>query len=142
MSALSRSIWSPRSNAWAIKCRNRWAPAPKRLKRRSAGSLTSFGDENALISRQDPTQTTPGFNFSHIQSYTYTSTFNSLELNYRVRQRTGRDRLELSRDGTWVRQETWLVGVRFFVLRVRGHEAAVRAPEADRFLRSFRVQED
>ncbi len=80
----------------------------------SAGSLTSYATGNGLITRQDPTHSIPGFNGSHIQSYDYKSAFNSYELNYRVRQRLGRDRLELASDGTWVRKVTPMPTPSFF----------------------------
>ena len=45
-----------------------------------------------------------GFNQSTSQRYEYRSDFNSFELNWRVSKRMGRDRMELRRNGCWVRK--------------------------------------
>jgi hypothetical protein len=43
-------------------------------------------------------------------------------------------------NGMSIRQHDWLVGQRLYVVQVMGSAAAVAAPEADRFLQSFRAR--
>lgn len=45
-----------------------------------------------------------GFNRSVSQRYEYSTDFDSLEVNWRVTKRLGRDRMELRRNGCWVRK--------------------------------------
>ena len=42
--------------------------------------------------------------------------------------------------GSWIRQQTWLLNQRFYVVQVMGSADAVRSPQADRFLSSFRAR--
>jgi hypothetical protein len=46
----------------------------------------------------------PGFNAADFYSTYYESQFHSLELNYRIRNRPGRDRMIMGPDGFWSRQ--------------------------------------
>lgn len=62
-------------------------------------SVGTFG----LFSLLDPVQAV-GFSHTHVDTFNYQSTFNSYELNYRIRKRLGRDRMELSYDGCWIRK--------------------------------------
>jgi hypothetical protein len=60
-----------------------------------------------------------GFNAVQQQNFSYSSSFDSYELNYVVSQRLGRDQLELSPEGEWVRNlspkhiSTYFAGVRY-----------------------------
>ena len=80
--------------------------------------------ENALFTLVDPYRTFTGlqvgaFNAAQEQSYAYDSSFDTYELNYVIAQRLGRDRLEMTPEGEWVRKltpgsiSTWLGGVRY-----------------------------
>jgi hypothetical protein len=64
--------------------------------------------EDGLFSLVDPFRTTSnqigGFNSAQSQSWTYDSEYDSYELNYVIAQRLGRDRLELTPNGEWVRK--------------------------------------
>ena len=83
-------------------------------------SLSPFG----LVSLLDPSLSL-GFSRASVYSYRYESNFNSYEINYRIRSRLGRDRMELSRDGTWVRKcapmpvPAFFFGVRNVVINER-----------------------
>jgi hypothetical protein len=59
-----------------------------------------------IFSVVDASLATPAFNASDVQSFLYTSSFNSYELNYRIARRPTRDRLIYTRDSTWVRENT------------------------------------
>jgi hypothetical protein len=72
-------------------------------------SLAAFG----LFSLLDPAQAV-GFSHTHVDTFRYESNFNSYELNYRVRRRLGRDRMELAYDGSWVRKCTPVITPSFF----------------------------
>jgi hypothetical protein len=72
---------------------------------RSAEDLTAV-QPGGIFSLVDASLTTPAFNASDFQSYLYTSSFNSYELNYRVARRPTRDRMIYTRDSTWVRENT------------------------------------
>lgn len=79
--------------------------------------------EDSLFTLIDPFRTTVdqvgGFNSAQQQSWKYDSSFDSFELNYVLGQRLGRDRLEMTPEGEWVRKltsdcvNTMLVGVRY-----------------------------
>ena len=62
------------------------------------------------------------FDTATASSFRYDSRFNSFELNYLVKDRLGRDRMELEPNGQWVRRagptmsRTFLAGLRFFDL--------------------------
>jgi hypothetical protein len=47
-----------------------------------------------------------GFSETNRQSFTYANDFNSYELNVRINRRLGRDRIELNRQGEWIRNCT------------------------------------
>ena len=71
-------------------------------------SLTSLSP-NALYTNFDPLfSTVPGFTQADFMQYTYTSHFNSYELNFRVARRLSRDRMVLTRTengfATWRRR--------------------------------------
>lgn len=59
-----------------------------------------------------------GFNGTQVQEFTYDSSYDNYELNYVISQRLGRDRLEMTPEGEWVRKltpshiSTAFVGVR------------------------------
>jgi hypothetical protein len=72
---------------------------------RSAEDLTAV-TPGGIFSLVDASLATPAFNASDSQSFIYTSTFNSYELNYRISRRPTRDQLVYSRDSTWIRQNT------------------------------------
>ena len=63
-----------------------------------------------------------GFNQANSMAVEYSSRFNSFEMNYRVKGRMGRDRMELGANGQWVRRanngitKQFLVGLRYFDL--------------------------
>ncbi len=65
--------------------------------------LTSLAP-NSLYTNFDPTFTTPGFTQANSMMYSMASHFNSYELNFRLTRQLGRDRMVLSREGTWVRE--------------------------------------
>ncbi len=96
----------------------------------NSGGLTSLAP-NGMFSLLDPAQSTAGFNAAHFYTYRYESNFNSYEINYRVRSRLGRDRMELARDGSWVRKcaplptPSFFVGIRNVVINERFHMAAI-----------------
>jgi hypothetical protein len=79
--------------------------------------------EDSLFTLIDPYNHTVnevgGFNQAQEQNFTYDSSFDSYEMNYVIAQRLGRDRLELSPEGEWVRKlsgnhtSTFLGGVRY-----------------------------
>ena len=79
--------------------------------------------EDSLFTLIDPFRTTEnqvgGFNSAQQQVWNYESSFDSFELNYVLAQRLGRDRLEMTPEGEWVRKQTsdhistWLAGVRY-----------------------------
>lgn len=64
----------------------------------------------------------PGFDGAQDMQYDYLSWFNSFELTYNVKQRMGKDRMELEPSGHWVRRaqpthtNAFLAGVRYFSL--------------------------
>ena len=78
---------------------------------------------NSLFTLIDPYTATAdqvgGFNAVQEQSFTYDSSFDSYEMNYVIAQRLGRDRLEMSPEGEWVRKlspshiSTFLGGPRY-----------------------------
>jgi hypothetical protein len=94
----------------------------------AGGSVQSVAD-NFLMSSIDPF--IGGFNGSNVQSYSYQSSFNSYELNYRVRLRLPRDRMVLRPDGQWVRElhpghlASILFGLRFHDLDEDFHYTSV-----------------
>lgn len=61
----------------------------------------------------------PGFSLTEFHQVFYSADLNSFELNYRIKQRPGRDRMLFNPDGTWVRESTtnliptYIGGVRF-----------------------------
>jgi hypothetical protein len=78
-------------------------------------------DENQLFTLIDPFRNVApvgAFNFAEEETFTYDSSFDSYELNYVIAQRLGRDRLEMTPEGEWVRKltpshiSTFLAGVR------------------------------
>jgi hypothetical protein len=91
-----------------------------------SNGMTSRG-ENELFTLIDPYRDpfenagpqVGGFNAAQEQNFTYDSSFDSYEMNYVIAQRLGRDRLELSPEGEWVRKlsgshtSTFLGGVRY-----------------------------
>lgn len=64
----------------------------------------------------------PSFDGAQRSQYTYNSWFNTFELNYHVRQRMNKDRMELEPSGHWVRRAqptltySFLAGCRYFDL--------------------------
>ena len=64
----------------------------------ASGRIESVTD-NALISEIDPF--IGGFNLSDVQTFRYEANLDSIELNYRIQQRLGRDRLVMSPNGRW-----------------------------------------
>lgn len=70
----------------------------------------------SLFSRLD--REAPGFNNASAYDIFYQSQFHSLELNYRIRNRPGRDRMIMGPDGQWSRQlvpgptQSLIVGLR------------------------------
>ncbi|HEY6564352.1 MAG TPA: BBP7 family outer membrane beta-barrel protein, partial [Pirellulaceae bacterium] len=59
----------------------------------------TFGSNRVIV----PGQTVAGFTNTDVQSFTYDSDLNNLELNYSVRSRPGRDQMAMQPDGNWVR---------------------------------------
>ncbi len=68
---------------------------------RSTDSLFTPIDTYALDS-----EAVGGFNGTQVQKYIYDASFDNYELNYVISQRLGRDRLELTPEGEWVRKLT------------------------------------
>jgi hypothetical protein len=72
----------------------------------------------AISQTVDNTQFIPGFTSVTRQTVDYRQTFNDYEITYRIARRLSRDRLVLSKDGTWVRTAqpallpTFLIGPR------------------------------
>lgn len=81
---------------------------------RSTNSLFTPIDSYALTESSG----VGGFNGTQVQQFTYDSSYDNYELNYVVSQRLGRDRLEMTPEGEWVRKlspshvSTAFVGVR------------------------------
>ncbi len=65
--------------------------------------LTSIA-ANSLYTNLDPSFSAPGFTQANQMSYVAMAHFNSYELNFRLSRRLGRDRMVLSREGTWVHE--------------------------------------
>jgi hypothetical protein len=68
----------------------------------SAKGITSL-EPNQLASFFDPNFNIGGFTHTNTESYAYLSHFNSYEVNVLLKRRPARDRMVLTRDGTWVR---------------------------------------
>ena len=68
----------------------------------SSKGVTSI-NANSMASYFDPNFTIGGFSRANTEQYSYQSHFNSYEVNLLLKRRPGRDRMVLSRDGTWVR---------------------------------------
>lgn len=79
----------------------------------------------------------PSFNGAQSSQFDYDSWFNSFELNYNVKQRLTKDRMELEPSGHWVRRaqpsmlRSWLAGVRYFDLDERLNWQAFGIPDAN-----------
>jgi hypothetical protein len=59
---------------------------------------------NSLFTPFEVSDGSPAFNGSNAQEFVYTHEFESLEFNYRVRQRLDRDWMTLRPNGQWVRE--------------------------------------
>jgi hypothetical protein len=74
-----------------------------------SGGMTSR-ETDQLFTPVDPfvhtTSEVGGFNQAEVQSFHYNSSFDSYELNYVIHQRLGRDRLEMTPQGEWVRRQS------------------------------------
>ncbi len=85
-------------------------------------SLTSGGGGNTLSVPIPLAGGNPGFNQATSMSVDYSSRFSSFEVNYLVKERMRRDRMELSPHGEWVRRankgftKQYLIGLRYFDL--------------------------
>ncbi len=83
-------------------------------------TLTSRNGGNTLQVVQTFSGANAGFDGSRAMRFDYGSRFNSFELNYRVKGRPARDRMEYLADGNWVRRTNrgftkhFLVGLRHF----------------------------
>lgn len=67
------------------------------------GVAVSATGDTFLLTPFEPRRA-PGFNGIRSLRYEYGSDFDSLELNLRISRRLGRDRMELNRQGCWVRK--------------------------------------
>ncbi len=79
----------------------------------------------------------PSFDGATQSQYDYDSRFNSLELNYHIKQRMKNDRMELDPNGTWVRRvqptitNSFLTGVRYFDVTENLNWDAFGIPDAN-----------
>jgi len=79
----------------------------------------------------------PSFNGATLSQYRHDTRFNSFELNYHVKQRLGRDRMELEPNGAWVRRgtggvtQTFLAGIRYVDITDILHWDAFGIPDAN-----------
>ena len=58
--------------------------------------LRSCREARNILIFYDPRGSPPGFNFAEFQRFTIDSNLNSVEMNFRISRRLGRDRMELN----------------------------------------------
>jgi len=85
----------------------------------SLGSITP----NNLFIPSSLSGNNPSFDGSSQQRFIYSSQFNSFELNYRLKDRLGRDQMVMDPNGNWRREaasgfsRNYLAGLRYMVMR-------------------------
>ena len=93
------------------------------------------GEDLQVPIRRDGFNTS--FDGAQASQYEYGSSFNSFELNYHVKQRMLKDRMELEPNGQWVRRAqpshsySMLAGLRYFNLEERLNWDAFGIPDGD-----------
>lgn len=94
-------------------------------------------DGDNLIVPFDRAGFNPSFSGAQSSQYEYDSWFNSFELNYHVKQRMLKDRMELEPTGKWVRRAqpsrtlSYLAGLRSFNLKEKLDWGAFGIPDED-----------